>query len=102
MPDLIIISSNNGKLAELQMTLSRKGFNCTLAEYNEDIAEYVSNQSPDVVIAEVTGYLSGNMTREYIQQIKLRTSFPIIALITDEIMEDLDVDQYIDDFISTP
>ena len=50
MPDLIIVGSNNGKLAELQMSLSRRGFSCTLSAYNEDIAEYVSHQSPDLQI----------------------------------------------------
>ncbi len=102
MPDLIIIGSTNGNLAGLQMALSRKGYNSSLTSYNEDIAEFISNQSPDVVIAEVNGYRSGNLAREYIQEIKVRTSLPIIALITNEILEDLDVDQNIDDFISTP
>ena len=64
MPDLIIIGSNNGKLAELQMSLSRRGFSCSLSAYNEDIAEYVSNQSPEIVIAEISNYLQGNIARE--------------------------------------
>ena len=102
MPDLIIIGSNNGKLAELQMALSRRGFNCTLTVYNEDIAEFIADQSPDVVIAEVSSYLPGNIAREYIQEIKLRTSLPIIALVAEKLLEDLDVDQNIDDFISSP
>ena len=102
MPDLIIIGRHNGILAGLQMALSRKGFGCSLTAYSEDVAEYVSHQSPDVVIAEVNGYQPGNITREYIQEIKIRTSLPIIALVTDTILEDLDVDQNVDDFISTP
>ncbi|UCC18125.1 MAG: response regulator transcription factor [Dehalococcoidales bacterium] len=84
------------------MALSRQGYNCSLAAYNEDIAEYVSNQSPDLVIAEVTGHQPGAVSREYIQEIKIRTSLPIIALISDEILDDLDVDENVDDFISTP
>lgn len=102
MPDLIIIGNNNGKLAELQMALSRRGFGCSLTAYNEDITEYVSNQSPDVVIAEIDSYLPGNIAREYIQEIKIRSSLPIIALVTDKILDDLDVDRNIDDFISAP
>ena len=102
MPDLIIIGRHNEILAGLQLALSRKGFGCSLTAYNEDIAEYISHQSPDVVIAEVDGYQSGNISREYIQEIKIRTSLPIIALVTENILEDLDVDQNVDDFISTP
>jgi len=102
MPDLIIIGNNNGKLAELQMSLSRKGFGCSLTAYGEDIAEYISNQSPDVVIAEISSYIPGNIAREYIQEIKIRTSLPIIALVTEKLLEELDVDQNIDDFISAP
>ena len=102
MPDLIIISNNNGKLAELQMSLSRRGFSCSLAAYNEDITEFIADQSPDVVIAEVNSYLPGNIAREYIQEIKIRTSLPIIALFAEKLLEELDVDQNIDDFISTP
>jgi two-component system alkaline phosphatase synthesis response regulator PhoP len=102
MPDLIIIGNNDGKLAGLQMALSRRGFGCSLTAYNEDIAEYISDHSPDAVIAEVSGYQSGNLTLEYIKEIKVRTSLPIIGLVSDEILEDMDVDQSIDDFISTP
>ncbi|HEY94438.1 MAG TPA: response regulator transcription factor [Dehalococcoidia bacterium] len=102
MPDLIIIGRNNGKLAELQIALSRKGFGCSLTAYNEDITEYIANQLPDIVIAEVDGYQSGNITREYIQEIKIRTSLPVIALVSGDILENLDVDHNIDDFITTP
>jgi DNA-binding response OmpR family regulator len=102
MPDLIIIGSSNGKLAELQTALSRKGFSCSLTAYNEDIAEFISDQSPDVVIAEITGHQTGNTSREYIQEIKIRTSLPIVGLVAETILDDLDVDQSIDDFISTP
>lgn len=97
-----MISSDSGKLAGLQMALSRKGFECSLTAYNEDIAEYVSDMSPDVVIAEVNNFLSGSLDLEYIQEIKIRSSLPIIALVKDEILENLDVDQNVDDFISTP
>jgi DNA-binding response OmpR family regulator len=102
MLDLMIIGSNDGKLAGLQMALSRRGFDCSLTDYSEDIAEYVSNQSPDVVVAEITGYQPGNITREYIQEIKIRTSLPLIALVPEKLLENLDVDQNIDDFISIP
>lgn len=102
MPDLIIIGSNDGKLTELQTALTRKGFGCSITAYSEDIAEYVSNQSPDVVIAEITAYQPGNITREYIQEIKIRTSLPVIALANEKLLENLDVDQNIDDFIATP
>ncbi len=103
MPDLLIISDNNTRaLAVLQTELTRKGFEYSTASYGEDIAEYVSNQSPDIVLAEVTGHQTGNLSREYIHEIKLRTSIPIIALVSEELLEDLDVDQNFDDFISTP
>ncbi len=102
MPDLIIIGSNNGKLAELQIALSRKGFNCSLTVYHENITEYVAHRSPDLVITEISSFQPLNLVLDYIQDIKIRTSLPIIALIADEILEDLDVNQNIDDFISTP
>lgn len=102
MPDLVIVGRHNEILARLQMALSRKGFVCSLVDYDEDIAEYISNQSPDVVIAEINSYQPDNLAREYIKEIKLRTSLPIIALVSDEILEGMDVDQSIDDFISTP
>jgi DNA-binding response OmpR family regulator len=102
MPDLVIIGRHTEILARLQMALSRKGFGCSMAEYDEDIAEYIADQSPDVVIAEISSYLPGNIAREYIQEIKVRTSLPIIALVDEKLLEDLDVDQNIDDFISTP
>jgi DNA-binding response OmpR family regulator len=102
MPDLIIIGKHNDELAKLQTELLRKGFTCTITPYIEEIAGYVSDKSPDLVLAEVDGYQPGNASREYIHQIKLRSSIPVIALVSSNILDELDVDPNVDDFISTP
>jgi two-component system alkaline phosphatase synthesis response regulator PhoP len=102
MPDLLIIARDEEIRVSLETELNRKGFSCVSTTFTEDIAEYVSNISPDLVLAEVDGYRSGNITREYIERIKLRSSLPIIALVSEKILENLDVDRNIDDFISTP
>jgi DNA-binding response OmpR family regulator len=102
MPDLLIIAGDSEMRVSLESELTRKGFNCLSTAYTEDIAEYVSNMSPDLVLAEIEGNRSGNITREYIHQIKLRSSLPVIGLVSDTILDDLDVDRNIDDFISTP
>ena len=102
MPDLIIIGQDERALVILQNELTRRGFGCSMASYDEDIADYVSNKSPDLILAEVEDYRPGNLSREYIHEIKLKTSLPIIALITEELLDNLDVDQNIDDFIASP
>lgn len=102
MPDLVIIGRNKESLALLQTELMRTGFTCSITPYSEEVAEYVSSHSPDLVLAEMNGYQSGETTREYIHQIKLRGSLPVIALVTGSLLEELDADPNIDDFISEP
>ncbi|MFC1947179.1 DNA-binding response regulator [Chloroflexota bacterium] len=102
MPDLIIIGQDKKALEILLNELTRRGFGCSMTSYDEDIADYVSNKSPDLILAEVEDYRPGNLSREYIHEIKLKTSLPIIALITEELLDNLDVDQNIDDFIASP
>jgi len=102
MPDLMIIGKNNTTLAELQMVLTRNGFTCSVTPYSDDVAEYVFRRSPDMVLAEIDGYQPDELTREQIHEIKLRTSVPVIALISQSILGYLDVDPNMDDFISQP
>lgn len=102
MPDLVIIGRNKESLAVLQTELMRTGFTSSITPYGEEAAEYVSSHSPDLVLAEVDGYQPSDMTREYIHQIKLRGSLPVIALVTASLLDEMDVDPDIDDFISDP
>lgn len=102
MPNLILIGQNKKDLEILKDELTTRGFGCSMTSYDEDTAEYVSSMSPDLVLAEIDDYRSGNLSREYVHEIKLRTSLPIIGLITEELLDSLDVDPNIDDFITTP
>lgn len=102
MPDLMIIGNKSNEMTELQSFLSRQGFSCTMIPYSEDVAEFVFRHSPDIVLAEVDGYQPESFTREQIQEIKLRTSLPIIAMVSAEVLRSLDVDPNMDDFISNP
>jgi two-component system alkaline phosphatase synthesis response regulator PhoP len=102
MPNLIIIGQDKKDLEILQDELTGRGFDCSMTSFDENIAEYISTRSPDLVLAEIDGYQPGNPKREYIHEIKLRTSLPIIALVTEELLVSLDVDQNIDDFIAMP
>jgi len=102
MPDVVIININTNSLAELQTELVRNGFTCTMTDYCETVAEDISQQSPYVVLAEVNRRQPGRLTQEYINEIKLRNSLPVIALLTGEIPEELGVDWKIDDFVVSP
>jgi DNA-binding response OmpR family regulator len=103
MPDLMIIGKNNNSiLTDLQTVLTRNGFTCSVSPFSDDVAEYVFRRSPDIVLAEVDGFQSYQVTREQIHEIKLRTSVPVIALVSGHSLDSLDVDPNMDDFITNP
>lgn len=102
MPELMIIGRKSSETAELMSALGRQGFTCDMIPYSEDVAEFVFRRSPDIVLAEVDGYQPDSLTREQVQEIKLRTSLPIIAVVSEEALRSLDVDPNMDDFISFP
>lgn len=102
MTNLVILGKESPGLDELQAELIRNGYSCSFTPYDEDAAGEVSGQSPDLVIAEVDGYQSAEKTKEYIREIKLRKLLPVIALVSEDMMDDIDIDLNLDDFISSP
>ncbi|MBN2239772.1 MAG: response regulator transcription factor [Dehalococcoidales bacterium] len=102
MPELILVGEKNNELVELQSALTHNGFTCDIIPCDDDAAEQIFIESPEIVLVQVNGYRPGGPTREYVQQIKLRNSVPLIALVNQRIIDDVDVDQNLDDFIINP
>jgi two-component system alkaline phosphatase synthesis response regulator PhoP len=102
MAGLLIIGRENKELAELNEELARNGFACSIVPYNDGILDRISTRSPDLVLAEMDGYIPADRMTEIIREIKLRDFRPIIALVSEEMLDSLDSDDSIDDFINRP
>ncbi len=102
MPRLLIIAQESEVLAELSSGLIRNSFACSILPYGNGLMEQIATQSPDLVLVEMDGHLTNSGIRELCQRIKLEGQLPIIALVTREVLDSLDIDLNIDDFVIKP
>jgi len=88
-------------LAELSSELIRDGFACSIASHDE-VAELVPRQSPDLLLVEMNGHLPDTGLLEFIQQMKRKSTLPIIALVAREKADGINGHLDFDDFLFSP
>ncbi len=98
---LLIITQKNNNLADLRAFLARNCFACSIATQEEEVIYPALHQSPDLILVEMNGHLPSSKTLEVIHRIK-RKSFPIIALISKEVLDSIDGNLDVDDFLTSP
>jgi two-component system alkaline phosphatase synthesis response regulator PhoP len=100
---LIIITEQSHGIDELRLGLVRRGFASVIASANGESIKKIVEQAPDLVLMTVNGHLTNSRVQELAQKIKRERPLPIVALVSKEAFNSLDVDsQVIDDFSVTP
>ena len=98
---LLILARDSKALSELDAGLAQNGFVCLLTPYNEGM-EITARQSPDLVLFEIDGHSPDSRTWELVQSIKKEGHLPIVALVSDGMLNSLDGHLDLDDFITSP
>ena len=98
----LIIAQENKAGAELYKSLVENGLACSVTPYNNGVIETVANQRPDIVLLEMDEQLPDTETRELIQSLKKERSLPVIALIPREMLDGIDSQLDVDDFLTSP
>ena len=96
---VLIIGSSQGVYA-LRAQLLEKGFACWAASRNGETFRYISEQSPDILLLEVNAELAKN--GDLAGEIKREKPLPIVALLRNNVLKDVDIDSNLDDFIVEP
>ncbi len=102
MFSIFIIAEQSQTVTELRSELVRNGFTCSIAANENELIERAAGQFPDLALVEMDGLSVNPGIRELCQRIKLARQLPIIALVSGEIADSLDIDLRIDDFIIQP
>ena len=96
MFNIIVLARQNDETVKLCAELARYGFQCSIAN-NNDAAEQVKKQIPNLLLVEFTGSPDIEALCHYLRREK---GVPIIALSSTEKIESLD--GYVDDFVIKP
>ena len=100
---LLIITETGEGTSDLPSELARKGFACAVTPARNGVIEQVLEQEPDLVMLEMNGRATGSEIWELPQRIKRARPLPIIALLNQEITDNLEIYlKSVDDFIIKP
>lgn len=100
--NIFIIAEKSKTVMELRSELSQNGFACSITSNGKEVIQQVAERSPDLVLVEMDSHSTNSGIRELCQRIKLERQLPIIVLVTREILDSLDIDLNIDDFVIKP
>jgi len=96
----ILIVGTSRDIYSLRTQLLEKGFFCSIADGNEDIFRQIAEQKPDIILLETNSHMKG--TRNLIDSIKREKALPVIVLLKQSSMQEQDIDNGFDDFITEP
>ncbi len=102
MFSVFIIADESEMIKELQSGLASGGFACSFASDREKAIEQVVEQAPDLILVEMDGRSTTSSIRGLSRMIKSGKRLPVMALISEEMLNSPDNDLDIDDFIIKP
>lgn len=102
LPDLMIIARDSAAPDRLCKELAGRGFVCSLVPYEHEVVLKVSEQSPDMVLVEVNGYLPPPEMRQFVNRIKAEKPVPVVALIAEGMLDKVDSELNVEDFLKSP
>lgn len=101
MSRLMIIARDSKTQEGLNAGLAQNGFTCSLIPY-EGAVETIARQSPDLVLFGIDGHSPDSRTWGLIQSIKQERHLPTMALVSQEMLDSIDGNLDLDDFLTSP
>ncbi len=99
MLSVFATSEESQAVARLRNELAQNRFVYLAANGNKAVAEQLVRQTPDLILVKLDGYPG---TRELVHKIKQEHPVPIIALVTRETIDDIDINLPVDDILISP
>jgi DNA-binding response OmpR family regulator len=100
--NVVIIASENERAGELSSELAHKGFIGWVASAGEGAMEKVTKRAPHLVLAAIDDLPADSEVWHLLHQIKREMHLPVIALISREMLDNLDSAASVDDFVIEP
>jgi len=99
---LLMIAQETEALAELRSQITRSGFACAIIPHGQELAGEIATHRPDLVLVEIDGSLPATEIQEIVRGLKGERRLPVIALLPGDILDSLNGNLDIDDFITSP
>ena len=99
MFSIAVIAREGKRARELDGQLTQMGFACLFTPYGEDTLKRLPEPAPDLVLVEIDAQ-SG--IQALCQELKREKHLPIIALVNREMLDTIEANPDIDDFILQP
>jgi len=99
---LLMIAQETEALAELRSQITRSGFACSIVPHCEELAGEIATHHPDLVLVEIDVNLPSAEIQEIVQGLKGERHLPVIALLPGDMLDSLNGNLDIDDFITSP
>ncbi|MFH1484584.1 MAG: response regulator transcription factor [Chloroflexota bacterium] len=99
---VFIIADEEERVRHLSSRLVESAFSCTVASGPEKAAEKLDGESPDFVLLTMDGNSSSPEMRRLVRSLKGERNLPVIGLLSEEAINDIDAALDIDDFVASP
>lgn len=101
MSNILIIASEKEDARNLQTRLSELGHNCMVVSFRDNIGEKIGGLVPELVTVETEGQ-NPAVLRDLLQGLKAKYKAPVLAMVTNELLNKPDDFLEMDDVILQP
>jgi two-component system, OmpR family, alkaline phosphatase synthesis response regulator PhoP len=98
----LVITQTKDIKSELRNSLARYNVSTSFTSYYNGVREAVSSIRPDILLMEIIEQLPGPETWELLRKIKKEKKLKVIALVAESMLEIIELDPDVDDFIVAP
>lgn len=102
MANLLVIAREKESLEELFRNLDQEGLECSITSYTNGVRAAVTEKPPDIILFEVTAKWPDKETISLIRRLKREENLRVIALISGEMLDNVESDIEFDDFLTSP
>lgn len=102
MVRVLLIAQRDPENTELCQGLSREGLACSMTSHTNGFKEALTNEQPDIVLFEMGGNMSDVEPWKTIRKLREEKRLPVIALIPNDIIDSIDSQMDVDDFLAGP
>ena len=105
MNKILLLGREFKKLNELSLTLGNEGFSCVIPDPGNDKLENLLEHGVDLVLVDLNGSTGGvwmASNREQLRDIKVERKLPVVVLLSKNMVQGIDMQTPIDDFVVEP
>ena len=102
MHRILIAAEESKGIIELASGLIQRGLACMIASDEDELVKLTTEQAPDLLLVDIDRYKADSRIWELSPRISQKRHLPIIALANKEMLDSLDTDLNINDFVVEP